>query len=102
MKPKLSILMLAIAVLSSISLYAQNEISADDGLIYEGKWPSGEVVLYSHKDGLILGTFGATSRRVRPLVMDVFIETTVLWLLEVTEMVITTEPTQSTDRTDPS
>lgn len=57
MKPKLSILMLAIAVLSSISLYAQNDISADDALIYEGKWPSGEGVLYSHKDGLILGTF---------------------------------------------
>lgn len=57
MKPKFSFLMLAIAVMSSISLYAQNEVKADDVLIYEGRWPEGEGVLYSHKDGLIIGTF---------------------------------------------
>jgi TonB family protein len=57
MKLKFYLLMLAIAVLSSMSLFAQNEIDAGNALIYEGRWPAGEGVLYSHKDGLIMGTF---------------------------------------------
>lgn len=37
--------------MSSVSLFAQ------DVLRYEGQWPKGEGVLYSSKDGLIIGTF---------------------------------------------
>ena len=32
-------------------------LSAQDVLRYEGQWPNGEGILYSSKDGLIIGTF---------------------------------------------
>lgn len=56
LKPKVmkriySLLALVTAVLSSMSL------SAQDVLRYEGQWPNGEGILYSSKDGLIIGTF---------------------------------------------
>lgn len=38
-------------MLSSVSLFAQ------DVLRYEGHWPKGEGILYSSRDGLIIGTF---------------------------------------------
>ena len=43
--------MTLVALMSSVSLFAQ------DVLRYEGQWPRGEGVLYSSKDGLIIGTF---------------------------------------------
>lgn len=52
MKPRTALLTLALAVLSSMSLSAQEEV-----LRYEGQWPKGEGVLYSSRDGLIIGTF---------------------------------------------
>ncbi len=51
MKRIFTLLTLMMAVLSSQSLTAQ------EVLRYEGQWPKGEGVLYSSKDGLILGTF---------------------------------------------
>ena len=47
--------MLAVAVLSSVSLSAQNSVA--DQVRYEGHWPNGEGILYSGRDGLIIGTF---------------------------------------------
>ena len=45
-------------MLSSMSLFAQGQrTQLSDDIIYEGAWPKGEGVLYSQKDGLILGTF---------------------------------------------
>ncbi len=58
MKSRFTLLTLVVAVLSSVSLYAQgqrNQLS--NGAVYEGEWPKGEGVLYSKKDGLVLGTF---------------------------------------------
>ena len=50
---------LVVAVLSSVSLFAQDQRSvygyANDR--YDGQWPKGEGILYSYKDGLIIGTF---------------------------------------------
>ena len=46
-------------MLSSVSLFAQNQraVHSGDNVRYDGQWPKGEGVLYSYKDGLILGTF---------------------------------------------
>ena len=60
MKPIRTLLILAIAVLSSDSLFAQDytyKVMSKDGYRYEGEWPSGYGVLYSYEDGLILGDF---------------------------------------------
>ena len=53
-------LILAIAALSSSSLFAQDytyRVMSKDGYRYEGEWPSGYGVLYSYEEGLILGDF---------------------------------------------
>ena len=60
MKTTRTLLILAVAVLSSISLYAQDytyKIMSRDGYRYEGEWPAGDGVLYSLEDGLVIGTF---------------------------------------------
>ncbi len=58
MKYRFILLTLAVAVLSSMSLFAQGQRNQlPNGAIYEGDWPKGEGVLYSREDGLILGTF---------------------------------------------
>lgn len=49
MKPRFYLLTLVVAVLSSMSLYAQDQ--------YEGRWPEGEGILYSQENGLIFGKF---------------------------------------------
>lgn len=45
----------------SVASFAQQEVRdtviAGDGFRYEGKWPQGEGVLYSDKNGLIIGSF---------------------------------------------
>lgn len=51
MKRIFTLLTLMAAMLSSESVFAQ------DVLRYEGQWPEGDGILYSSKDGLILGTF---------------------------------------------
>ena len=48
---RVCILLTLVAMMSSVSLFAQ------DVLRYEGQWPKGEGVLYSSRDGLIIGTF---------------------------------------------
>jgi TonB family protein len=53
-------MILAIAVLSSMSLSAQEytfKVIDGDGYRYQGEWPSGDGVLYSYEDGLVLGKF---------------------------------------------
>ena len=53
-------LILAIAALSSSSLFAQDYtymVMSRDGYRYEGEWPSGYGVLYSYQDGLVIGDF---------------------------------------------
>lgn len=55
MKTRFTLLTLAVAVLSSVSLSAQNSVA--DQVRYEGHWPNGEGILYSGRDGLIIGTF---------------------------------------------
>ena len=55
MKVRFALLALAVAVLSSVSLSAQNSVA--DQIRYEGQWPNGEGILYSGRDGLIIGTF---------------------------------------------
>ncbi len=58
MKIRFYLLTLVVAVLSSMSLYAQGQRNQlANGVIYEGDWPVGEGVLYSEEDGLVLGTF---------------------------------------------
>ena len=60
MKTIRTLLILAIAALSSNSLFAQDytyRVMSKDGYRYEGEWPSGYGVLYSYEDGLILGDF---------------------------------------------
>ena len=59
MKPMRILLVLAVTVLSSISLSAQEyqRVITRDGSNYEGQWPKGAGVLYSYNDGLVLGTF---------------------------------------------
>ena len=48
-------------VLSSVSLFAQDQrsdLNYDEEILrYEGQWPKGRGILYSSKDGLIIGTF---------------------------------------------
>ena len=53
-------MILALAVLVSNSLYAQDysyRVMSIAGYRYEGEWPSGYGTLYSYEDGLILGDF---------------------------------------------
>lgn len=53
-------LILAIAALSSSSLFAQDytyRVMSRDGYRYEGEWPSGYGVLYSYEEGLVIGDF---------------------------------------------
>lgn len=58
MKIRLSVLTLVVAMLSSVSLFAQDlRMSPDDYDRYDGRWPDGQGILYSYKDGLIIGTF---------------------------------------------
>ena len=58
MNIRFSILTLVVAMLSSMSLFAQGQrIQLSDETVYEGDWPKGEGVLYSQEEGLILGTF---------------------------------------------
>ncbi len=57
MKSRFYLLTLVVAVLSSVSLYAQGQRNLSNGAVYEGEWPKGEGVLYSKTDGLVLGTF---------------------------------------------
>ena len=59
MKIKFTLLTLVVAMLSSVSLIAQNQRSSSDYANdhYEGQWPEGKGILYSYKDGLIFGTF---------------------------------------------
>lgn len=49
MKTMSTLLTLVIAGLSSMSLFAQDR--------YEGQWPDGEGILYSHDKGLVIGSF---------------------------------------------
>ena len=59
MKIKFTLLTLVVAMLSSVSLFAQDQRSISDYANdrYDGQWPEGEGILYSYKDGLIIGTF---------------------------------------------
>lgn len=59
MKTIRPLLILMVAVLSSMSLFAQEyqRVVTRDGSNYEGQWPKGSGVLYSYNDGLILGSF---------------------------------------------
>ncbi len=60
MKTMRTLLILAVATLSSMALYAQDytyKVMSRDGYRYEGEWPAGEGVLYSYEDGLVIGTF---------------------------------------------
>ena len=54
-------LILVMAVLSSVSIFAQNPRGNmnydEETLRYEGQWPKGQGILYSSRDGLIIGTF---------------------------------------------
>lgn len=53
-----SLLTLVVAMLSSVSLFAQDlRLSPDDYDRYDGRWPEGQGILYSYKDGLIIGSF---------------------------------------------
>ena len=61
MKRVISLLTLVVAMLSSVSLFAQDRrdnLNYDEEVLrYEGQWPEGRGVLYSSRDGLIMGTF---------------------------------------------
>lgn len=59
MKMKFTLLTLVVAMLSSVSLFAQDQRSPSDYTNdrYDGQWPQGEGILYSYKDGLIIGSF---------------------------------------------
>ena len=61
MKRVISLFTLVMAMLSSVSLFAQNQrdnLSYDEETLrYEGQWPKGHGILYSSRDGLIIGTF---------------------------------------------
>ena len=59
MKIKFTLLTLVVAMLSSVSLFAQDQRNASDYTNdrYDGQWPQGEGILYSYKDGLIIGSF---------------------------------------------
>ena len=59
MKTRFILLTLVVAMLSSVSLFAQDQRNATQYQYdrYDGQWPAGEGILYSYKDGLIIGTF---------------------------------------------
>ena len=59
MKMKFTLLTLVVAMLSSVSLFAQDQRNTSDYTSdrYDGQWPQGEGILYSYKDGLIIGSF---------------------------------------------
>ncbi len=59
MKANLMLMTLVAAVLSSMSLCAQDMRSYPpyDTERYEGQWPKGEGILYSYDKGLVVGTF---------------------------------------------
>lgn len=58
MKSRFTLLAMAVAVLSSMPIFAQTlSDSVADQVRYEGHWPNGEGILYSGRDGLIIGTF---------------------------------------------
>lgn len=58
MKTVRIILMLAVTALSSVSLSGQDyRVINRDDYRYEGEWPAGYGILYSYKDGLVMGTF---------------------------------------------
>lgn len=60
MKTIRTLMILALAVLVSDSLFAQDytyRVMSKEGYRYEGEWPSGYGVLYSYEDGLIIGDF---------------------------------------------
>lgn len=59
MKKISTLFALVVAVLSSVSVFAQNQrvMTLGDNVRYEGAWPEGEGVLYSPTEGLVLGTF---------------------------------------------
>ena len=59
MKTMRTILVLAVAALSSILLSAQSyqRVITRDGSQYEGQWPKGRGVLYSYNEGLVFGQF---------------------------------------------
>lgn len=58
MKLRITLLAMAVAVLSSMPLSAQIQSeSVADQVRYEGHWPEGEGILYSGRDGLIIGSF---------------------------------------------
>ena len=58
MNIRLSLLTLVVAMLSPMYLSAQDlRNSPEDYDRYDGHWPDGEGILYSYKDGLIIGTF---------------------------------------------
>ena len=56
MKLRTTLMTLALATLAAMSLSAQ-ESSVAEQVRYEGHWPEGEGILYSGRDGLIIGTF---------------------------------------------
>lgn len=58
-----TVITLAVAVLSSMSLSAQEyRVVQREDYRFEGEWPSGEGMLYSYEKGLVIGTF----RKARP------------------------------------
>lgn len=65
MKANLMLMTLVAAVLSSMSLCAQDMRSYPpyDTERYEGQWPKGEGILYSYDKGLVVGTFDKEDRK---------------------------------------
>lgn len=60
MKTRCSLLILAMVVLSSMSLKAQvhrDTVIIGNDFRYEGEWYQGDGILYSEKDGIIMGKF---------------------------------------------
>lgn len=60
MKTMRALMILTFAVLASLSLSAQEytfKVIDGDGYRYQGEWPSGDGVLYSYEDGLVMGKF---------------------------------------------
>lgn len=59
MKTMRTLLILAVASLSSVLLYSQDfrHVITRDGSRYEGQWPKGQGILYSYNDGLVFGEF---------------------------------------------
>lgn len=60
MKTMRALMILTFAVLTSLSLSAQEytfKVIDGDGYRYQGEWPYGDGVLYSYEDGLVMGKF---------------------------------------------